>query len=1345
MKTRIPSALCTAVVAAIVLFAATASALSIVDTNAHMDRFMFVTTDSVTVTFDRAVNPSTVDADSFYLTRVDDPAKIAGNLSVDGATVTFDPTARLAFGGHYFVHITTGVEGNDASPFDGVYPLGQEFVANIPNDFEIATWDGEDVGALFIESNMLVGYDPLDPEATVWEDYWTYPGCSATEAWKITTGDPRVIIAIIDNGMGSMDDPELADNYFLNRGELPLPNVEGTPCDDYDCNGDGRFNWRDYADDDRLAAYDDAMPDNLIAAFKDGVDDDGNGLVDDISGYDFFRGVPEPVGVDEFPEGDHGGGRAHDAASVADNGHGGKPGVCPNCTILPIRVGEAILGDYNAMANGAAYAVSMGAQIISVANGTFNYSRYADDVFYDAYQAGSLTIAASGDEIGFHHVYPAHGEMAMSIKAVLPVPGAEIDLGELLGIDIDLDIDIGDIATFVESYCTNFGSHTSVTAPTGACSSHATSITTGLAGLVLSRAYEVGIELSANELLQILQTTTDDIKDACLTIRPGGCQEGWDEHWGYGRVNALRAVQALGDPDKGVPAKIPPEVEITSPRWFDLYHPGQTPTVDIDGMVYARGDAYSYEVDYAVGVEPFDSEFTVIDSGTGTERFEGTLATLDITSIFDAAHLEAAPTDHDDFTVTIRVRAHKTVDGDVVTGEYRKTIAVYNDFEDETGLLPGFPIEFDNSAESAAVLWDLAGTGTDKLDIIFGGGDGYVRVYRYSDETETWAMAPGFPVNCTPEEKSYPDAIVGSPAVGNLMGDDTAYIVVTTYGGNVYAIHPDGNDHAGGPFVEGFPVEAAKNDPYPNIDYGHGNAYISSPALADLDLDGMLEIITANYNLNIYAIKPVDEDQDGVADDLPGWPVLAKSEAGNVDPDKECGQDVRANILVSPAVAILDPYSSNPDVAEYPSVVVGTGEVCDPKPEVFPDVSLGFETSRLYAIHHDGNDNPNGPFIEGWPAILAAPFVGAVPIPPLTVGVTSSPAIAHENGRVYIGTGTFFWPPQIISWEDGDMDMFLGVQVLQIGSSANGTFAHWSDNGMLQYLIPTIGVNFANLLSEFDTLTFQVSAYDVDNLLGHAGEGQLDDGAFFVNPIVADLDGDGLNELISGSGGFLLHAYNVHGEEPADWPKFTNHFITGSPAVGDLDGDGKLEVVLADHEGSLFAWNTTGPACNAYGLASEWHRFRHDERNSGWMNADVVPPAKVADLGAYRLSEEDGNLVTLAFTAPGDDWRCGFPASLDIRYSDDPDADLADPAVFEQAAKVPASLIGELPAGGEAMRLTLDLPDAVSFAVRAYDSDGNRSVVSDVATVSLTTSSSDDPNADDDADDEDDDEGCGCG
>ena len=84
---------------------------------------------------------------------------------------------------------------------------------------------------------------------------------------------------------------------------------------------------------------------------------------------------------------------------------------------------------------------------------------------------------------------------------------------------------------------------------------------------------------------------------------------------------------------------------------------------------------------------------------------------------------------------------------------------------------------------------------------------------------------------------------------------------------------------------------------------------------------------------------------------------------------------------------------------------------------------------------------------------------------------------------------------------------------------------------------------------------------------------RMEDLMLFTRPIAADVDGDDVEEVLMGSGGYLLHAFTKGGGEAAGFPKFTGGWMFSAPAVGDLDGDGQRELVAVTREGYLFVWS----------------------------------------------------------------------------------------------------------------------------------------------------------------------------
>ncbi|NIS35583.1 MAG: hypothetical protein GWO04_39115, partial [Actinobacteria bacterium] len=73
----------------------------------------------------------------------------------------------------------------------------------------------------------------------------------------------------------------------------------------------------------------------------------------------------------------------------------------------------------------------------------------------------------------------------------------------------------------------------------------------------------------------------------------------WDQRFGFGRVNAFHAVEAVRA------GAIPPEVDVVYPDWFRVVYPDQEPTVSIRGSIAARrAPSFDYVIEWAPGIEP---------------------------------------------------------------------------------------------------------------------------------------------------------------------------------------------------------------------------------------------------------------------------------------------------------------------------------------------------------------------------------------------------------------------------------------------------------------------------------------------------------------------------------------------------------------------------------------------------------------------------------------------------------------------------------------------------------------------------------------------------------------------
>jgi hypothetical protein len=139
----------------------------------------------------------------------------------------------------------------------------------------------------------------------------------------------------------------------------------------------------------------------------------------------------------------------------------------------------------------------------------------------------------------------------------------------------------------------------------------------------------------------------------------------------------------------------------------------------------------------------------------------------------------------------------------------------------------------------------------------------------------------------------------------------------------------------------------------------------------------------------------------------------------------------------------------------------------------------------------------------------------------------------------------------------------------------------------------------------------------------------LEDFTFLNNQAIADLSGDGYPEVLTGSGGYYVHAIDACGREAAGFPKFTGQWVSATAAVGDVDGDSVVEVVVPSRNGWLYAWHTKARS----DAVIQWESFHHDNRNSGNL---ATPLAQGKMLGAVEpLAIDENGSCVLQNETPG--------------------------------------------------------------------------------------------------------------
>ncbi len=331
--------------------------------------------------------------------------------------------------------------------------------------------------------------DPNDTEYVAGTQ-WPLKVINAPQAWYVSTGD-GVLVAIVDTGV-DMGHPDLLSDLWVNSGEI--------------------------ANNDK--------------------DDDGDGYVDDVYGWDFIEEDGEP-----WDRNGHGTHVAGIACAVTDNGRG-IAGVGWNAHILAVRVlnerGEATSLE---VAAGIRYAADRGAKVISLSVGGYGTDKTLQDAVSYAQGKGALLIAAAGNDNRDDLFYPA------AYGGVIGVAATD--------------------ANDARASFSNYGSYVDVAAP--GVNVYSTMPTYRFykqgSGYKQNYDYMSGTSMAAphvSGLAALLwswrpSATADQI--AAMIVN--GAQDlgtpGWDPYYGYGRIDAIMSLYA--------PATVatPPRANAASP------------------------------------------------------------------------------------------------------------------------------------------------------------------------------------------------------------------------------------------------------------------------------------------------------------------------------------------------------------------------------------------------------------------------------------------------------------------------------------------------------------------------------------------------------------------------------------------------------------------------------------------------------------------------------------------------------------------------------------------------------------------------------------------------------------
>jgi len=466
--------------------------------------------------------------------------------------------------------------------------VSQVYLLDLPEDTDVAVAVAEfarDPHVAYAAPNRLltgqsIPNDPFYTSTGSWgqpfDDLWGLKQIQADRVWDLAQGQ-GVTVAIVDTGIDYAH-PDLAANIWTNPGEIP----------------------------------------------GDGIDNDGNGYVDDVHGWDFsvcatynlatFNClVPKAADNDPTDGNGHGTHVAGIVGAVGNNGLG-VLGVAPQVRLMAVKGLNDQLGagwgTDAAMAPAILYAALSGADVINASFCTDPCGLphpATEEAVNTAHALGVVVVAAAGNEgsdVLDAVPYPAVVPQAIAVSAVDPA-------GSWLGApftNFGRKIDVAAPGVQILSTIASGGALTAITgtvaSPVGGDSgpymylsgtSMAAPHVSGLAALILSRHPE----FTPDEVRAVLRASADALEPPAGYPDPASFRAVRDWYAGYGRVNAVKALEI----DSPIVAAISAIVPIAN----------QPSVYEIHGTVTGHG-LVRYQL--AAGPGSFPQETTVFHEST---------------------------------------------------------------------------------------------------------------------------------------------------------------------------------------------------------------------------------------------------------------------------------------------------------------------------------------------------------------------------------------------------------------------------------------------------------------------------------------------------------------------------------------------------------------------------------------------------------------------------------------------------------------------------------------------------------------------------------------------------------
>lgn len=944
------------------------------------------------------------------------------------------------------------------------------------------------------------------------------------------------IAAIIDSGV-DLDHPDLIDNIWINPDELA----------------------------------------------GDGIDNDHNGFVDDINGWNFGDLLFGTGNNDPTDEDGHGTHIAGTIAATADNGIG-IAGIMPSCRIMAVKIDPLPLA--SSISQAVVYAADNGADVINMSFGMSYPSSLMEEALAYAHEKGVVLCAASGNSGSEEYNYPAISEYTIAVGATNDLDrvtsfstyGPHLDIsapGEAI-----LSLRANGTDMYGSDYPQEPGVHIVddiyyVSSGTSMACPHIVGVAAYL------KAVSPGI--SSEKAKEIITGAADDIVDP---FGSGWDLPGRDMYSGYGRVSLSKSISAAPDLQIG----------IDNPSPFAIVQG----SLDISG--FARGsDFEEYTLEYGAGKNP--DEWTTINSSV-FPLHGGTLGS------WDTGDLNGV--------YTLRLRSGKNHFAAVPVYVINDTrVEILTPVPDEN--IYGYtPIEIDAYGpdfQNLILEYRMAGSEDTRTELIESTGPAFGELAVYWNTEELVPGSYELRLRMTNDDDSEIATVITVTA-GSIFGSADAWkepvgaipTIIPNYGdfdrdGKMEIVVPNESG------VRVFNTDGSRKlDGLPSFP---SNNFMIPPAVGDLNGDTKDDLVLMGYNPPIiYAYLSGDEQFQVYYANFPNVNNFRYSESQfptvfleDIDND---GRDEIFAHLPSADKAFLI-ASDGTEMHEY-----------DNAARIQPADLNGDGMDEIYTFH-DG-------FSEIRELNKAGDVIFAKRIQLNDMEFTCNSMTAndldddgtdelilygyHSDENLYV----YIFDKDFVPWPNTPINLGLNSFVIPTAP----IFSDIDNNGQLEMISGFFDIDY----SYIHVWNLDGSSYLPGS---EGGLFALTSHPAMLNMItVADINGDGFPELIASANDDLfsvfanqrLYAWDFTGRMLPGFPVITALDIgTGyryTPIIGDFDADGFADIAMTTSDNNLAMIKRIGMVYQE--CASPVSHWRYNRRLNG-IGPGLTPcsPTDVTD------------------------------------------------------------------------------------------------------------------------------------